>query len=72
MDELDNKILTTEWKTTSCNDEGCWCAIIEPVVEIRSDGGHEMYIASSGCIPKVYAEHIVKVHNEYVRSLKTD
>jgi len=58
--------LTVRWKTTLCESQGdsCWCRIIEPEEEIKDDDDNEIYIASSGKIPKEYAEHIVKIHNE--------
>jgi hypothetical protein len=64
--------LEVEWKTTSCNSgEACWCRIIEPVVPIVYDDGiEEIYIAGSGSIPKDYAEHVVTLHNEFVKNKK--
>lgn len=57
--------LTVKWKAVVCQSgENCWCRIIEPEQKIVDDNGNEIYIASSGCIPKKYAEHIVKLHNE--------
>ena len=57
--------LTVKWKTTPCQSgESCWCRVIEPEEEIKDEDGNEIYIAGSGCVPKVYAEHIVKLHNE--------
>lgn len=57
--------LKTKWKITPCNSgEQCWCRIIVPETEIEDKDGNEIYIAGSGCVPKVYAEHIVKLHNE--------
>ncbi len=71
MKEID-PILLVEWKATPCSVEDCWCAIIEPVTKIVSERGFESYIAGSGCIPKDYAEHIVALHNQYIRSLNTN
>ena len=31
--------------------------------DLKDDDGNEIYIAGSGCVPKDYAEHIVKLHN---------
>ncbi len=57
--------LTVNWKTSLCGQgEKCWCRIIEPVEEIKDKDGEEIYIAASGCIPTVYAEYVVKLHNE--------
>lgn len=63
--------LTVKWKTTICpNGEDCWCRIIEPELEIKDDDGNEIYIAASGCIDKIHAERIVKVHNYYLNKIK--
>lgn len=55
--------LSVLWKTTECHTKDCWCEIIEPEVPIKDDDGNEIYIAGSGCVPKLYARHIVKLHN---------
>lgn len=62
-DEATAYSLTVEWKTMECTTPGCWCRIITPKKEIQDKDGHEIYIAGSGCIPKKYAAHIVKLHN---------
>ena len=36
---------------------------LTPEQEIKDDDGNDIYIAGSGCVPKDYAEHIVKLHN---------
>ena len=57
--------LTVRWKTEPCfSGEDCWCRVITPEEKIEDDEGNEVYIAGSGCVPKLYAEHIVKLHNE--------
>lgn len=57
--------LTVKWKTTVCNSgDECWCRIIEPEEEIKYDNGKDIYIIGSGSMPKEYAEHIVKIHND--------
>ena len=57
--------LKTKWEVMPCNSgEDCWCRLIVPETEIVDKDGNEIYIAGSGCVPKVYAEHIVKLHNE--------
>lgn len=62
--------LTVEWKTSTCSQgEECWCRIIEPTEKIIDKDGEEIYIARSGSIDTIYAEHIVDLHNN---SLKTD
>lgn len=59
--------MTVRWKTSTCfTGEECWCRVIEPVTQIKDTDGNEIYIAADGCIPKEYAEHIVKLHNESI------
>lgn len=62
------KSLTVKWKTIPCSSSGeeCWCRIILPIDEIKDDQENEIYIVGSGSINKEYAEHIVKIHNEYI------
>lgn len=56
--------LTVKWKTSTCSEGArCWCRMIEPEEEIKDNKGNEIYIVGSGCVPKDYAEHIVKLHN---------
>lgn len=63
--EAQERSLHVEWKTSICfSGEDCWCRVIEPVTEIKDDDGNEIYIAGSGCVPKIYAEHIVLIHND--------
>lgn len=62
--EAEEYLLTVRWKTSSCFQEDCWCKVIEPEEKIEDDHGNEIYIASAGSIPKIYAEHIVKLHND--------
>lgn len=63
--------LTKEWKVSLCNEgEECWCRMIEPKEEILDDKGNEIYIAGSGSISKLYAEHIVRLHNESLKKQK--
>jgi len=65
--EAVEKSKTVKWKTSPCfTGEECWCRIIEPVEKIEDKDGNEIYIAGSGSINKEYAEHIVKLHNEFV------
>jgi hypothetical protein len=60
--------LKVEWKTTLCLEgEKCWCRIIEPLEPIFYDEDETLYIAGSGCIPTIYAEHIVKLHNQSLK-----
>ena len=60
--------MTVEWKTKFCGEgKICWCRIIEPKNEIVDKDDNEIYIAGSGCVPTIYAEHIVKLHNESLK-----
>lgn len=64
--------LKVKWKTTHCQSgKSCWCRIIEPELELKDDDDNEIYIASSGCVPTIYAEHIVKLHNDSLNNLKS-
>lgn len=61
--------LTVRWKLETCGQgDACWCRILTPEEPILYDDGHggtdELYIAASGCVPTIYAEHIVKLHND--------
>ena len=57
--------ITVPWKTATCNSGvKCWCRMIIPVQPIKDDDGEEIYIAGSGAINKIHAEHIVRIHNE--------
>jgi len=57
--------ITVKWKTSYCSEgRNCWCRIIEPIEKIQDKDDNEIYIVGSGCIPKEYAEHLVKIHNE--------
>jgi len=63
--------LKVKWKTTPCpSGEKCWCRIIEPEDLIVDDSGNEIYIAGAGVVPKIYAEHIVNLHNENIKNDK--
>ncbi len=70
--EAQEASLSVEWKTSTCTSgESCWCRIIEPLVPILDEDEEEIYIAGSGCIPTIYAEYIVKLHNESLNDRKT-
>ena len=63
--------LTVEWKTRTCSQgEECWCRIIEPIEKITDVDGSEICIASSGDVSEIYAEHIVKLHNDSLKIKK--
>jgi len=69
-EEAQDLSLTVKWKTTPCESgESCWCRIIEPEKQLIDEKGNEIYIAGSGCVPTIYAEHIVKLHNDSLNSL---
>jgi hypothetical protein len=61
--------ITVPWQVTPCDHgEKCWCRIIEPVKRITYGEGdiEELYIAASGCIPTVYAQYLVNLHNSHL------
>jgi hypothetical protein len=61
--------LKKRWKISLCNQgESCWCRIIEPEEKMVDDSGNEIYVAGSGEISKIYAEHIVKLHNKNLKN----
>jgi len=65
--EAQEKSLNVKWKTTCCpQGEVCWCRVIEPEEKIFDKDGEEIYIAGSGCVPKIYAERIVELHNKHL------
>ena len=61
--------LTVPWKIGTCPaGESCWCRTITPVTPIPyidHDGDliDELYITPGGGIDRIYAEHIVLIHN---------
>ena len=64
--EAEKKSLQVRWKTSTCpSGKKCWCRILEPEdkITVKSEA---LYIVGSGCIPKVYAEHIVALHNHSI------
>lgn len=71
-DEALTYSLTIPWRVSLCNQgESCWCRIIEPVTEIKDKDGEQVYIAASGCIPTVYAEYLVNLHNQHLANGNT-
>ena len=65
------KALTVKWKTTPCTTgEECWCRIIEPVEKMEDKDGNEIYIIGSGGISKDHAEHIVRIHNAIIDTIR--
>lgn len=70
FEEATELAIKSRWKTEVCNSgEECWCRLIVPETPIQYEyngSKDDIYIAGSGCVPKDYAEHIVKIHNEYV------
>lgn len=72
-DEATAYSLTVPWQTSLCNHgEKCWCRIIEPTKRITfgETEQEELYIAASGCIPTVYAEYLVQLHNQHLANGK--
>lgn len=67
FDEATAYSLTVPWKVSLCpQGESCWCRIIEPVEEIKDMDNNDIYIAASGCIPTVYAQYLVNLHNQHL------
>lgn len=68
-EEYQELLLKVKWKTSVCvSGESCWCRIIEPEIPILDENGNEMYIAPSGTLPQIFAEHLVKIHNENLKN----
>jgi len=67
--------LQKPWKLTLCEEgdkgEKCWCRMVEPEERIEDKDGNEIYIVGSGRIPKEFAEHFVKLHNESLNPCKS-
>lgn len=69
-DEATEHCLNVRWKVTPCDSgEECWCRLIVPEYEIIDKDGNDIYIVGSGCMEKIYAEHIVKLHNMSIDSI---
>ena len=61
-DELINK----RWKIALCNQgRKCWCRKIQ--TEDTIDDSLEITVVRSGDINKGLAEHIVEIHNNWIR-----
>lgn len=62
--------LAVRWKVSLCNTgEDCWCRMIEPESPILFRDGYldeEYCVCVMGAIDKATAEHIVKLHNNYL------
>ena len=61
------------WKVIPCHSgTECWCRIIE-VCDLERSNDEDSYINNSGSIPKEFAEYIVNLHNQNLKSNgKTD
>jgi hypothetical protein len=59
-----------EWKLGNCGHDNCWCASILPKEDVIDDEGNAIDIVPSGLVDKSVAEHIVKIHNESIKSKK--
>jgi len=59
--------LTVPWKIGTCDvGEKCWCRTIELVTPIPFGDEEITHVARAGEIFKKHAEHIVKLHNDYL------
>lgn len=66
--EAQEHALTIKWKTSECSQgASCWCRIIEPEIEIKDNEENKIFIANSGFISKIFAEHIVNLHNSSLK-----
>lgn len=64
--------LEKPWKLTPCETgDECWCRMVEPAERIEDKDGNEIYIVGSGRIPKEFAEHFVKLHNDSLNTCKS-
>lgn len=69
-EEAYNKATKVKWKVELCfSGEECWCRIIVPDEPIKygPDDVEEICIVSSASINKQMAEHIVNIHNEFIK-----
>lgn len=65
---LKDPLLSVEWKTKVCSQgKDCWCRIIVPKERLTDEEGNELYVVGSGSIPKEYATHLVKLHNNSLK-----
>lgn len=67
--EAQEKALSVRWKSTPCFEgEKCWCRLVspeEPIPYEDAQGDSEFdYIIGSGSVSKIFAEHIVDLHNK--------
>ena len=76
-EEVKQKALEVKWKVSNCKQGAqCWCRIIEPLhklfyTENGFDGAEyeeEYYIVGSGAINTESAEHIVEIHNQFIKN----
>lgn len=59
--------LKVKWKLTKCSvGNNCWCRAVMPKKNINYGKYSKITVIEAGCIKKIYAEHIVKVHNFYI------
>ena len=69
--ETQQKALTLPWKVGTCHvGEKCWCRTIvleQPLID--NEGEILTHICSDGAIDKEFAEHIVKLHNNSLKSI---
>jgi len=64
---MSDNILNKRWKTIECiSGKDCWCL---PVVTEDYDKTKDDYIIGVGAVSKEMAEHIVKIHNDYLLTI---
>ena len=74
--EAQEKSLSVRWEFKPClSGEQCWCRIVVPETPIMYDdehGGEEAfdYIIGAGSVSKIFAEHIVEIHNKNLENVQ--
>lgn len=70
FEEAQQKALTVKWKAVPCHvGKKCWCRMIVPKKKIAykdSPGDAELWIIGSAAVSKEHAEHIVRLHNNFI------
>jgi len=71
--EAKKKSLTVKWRVDACSQgEACWCRMIATVEPLLFDDGGEIeeyMVVPAGLLDNETAEHIVNLHNIYIRKL---
>jgi hypothetical protein len=71
-EEAQELSLIVKWKVSTCSQgKECWCRAIVPVVPIsytedEMNVGQEYTVVRPGELDKDLAEHLVRLHNNYI------